>query len=126
VQLSNNLQAVLTQQLVPCLAGDERVLAYEFMVVTPAIRNLIREAKTYQILSAIQTGGQLGMITMDACLAELHLKRRISYDMGMSRAVDSKEFARLVETGGVRGEAAGINPAKRPAYAPTPLGRARI
>lgn len=128
VQLSNNLQAVLTQQLVPRLAGDGRVLAYEFMVVTPAIRNLIREGKTYQILSAIQTGGQLGMITMDACLAELHLKRQISYDMGMARAVDSKEFARLVETGGVRGEVTGINPAKRPgpAIAAKPVGRTRV
>ena len=101
VQLANNLQAILTQQLVPKANGDGRVLAYEFMIATPAVRNLIREGKTHQILSAIQMGGQLGMLTMDACLAELHLKRAISYEVGISRAVDAKEFARLVETGGI-------------------------
>lgn len=105
VQLANNLQAILTQQLIPKANGDGRVLAYEFMVATPAIRNLIREGKTHQIPSQIQMGGQLGMITMDACLAELHLKRIISYEVGMARAVDPKEFARLVETGGVSGGA---------------------
>lgn len=101
VQLANNLQAVLTQQLIPKASGDGRALAFEFMVATPAVRNLIREGKTHQILSAIQMGGQLGMLTMDACLAEMALKRIISYEMGMSRSVDTKEFARLVETGGV-------------------------
>lgn len=103
VQLANNLQAILTQQLVPKAGGDGRTLAYEFMLATPAIRNLIREAKTHQILSQIQMGGQMGMITMDACLAEMHLKRQISYEVGMARSVDQKEFARLVETGGVAG-----------------------
>ena len=104
VQLANNLVAVLTQQLVTRASGDGRVLAYEFMLATPAIRNLIREAKTHQIPSQIQMGGQLGMLTMDACLAEMHLKRVISYDTGVARSVDSKEFIRLVETGGVAGK----------------------
>ncbi len=102
VQLANNLQAILTQQLVPKQGGG-RVLAYEFMIATPAVRNLIREGKTHQILSQIQMGGQKGMITMDANLAELHLKRAISYDVGMARAVDPKEFNRLVEAGGSSG-----------------------
>ena len=99
VQLANNLQAILTQQLVPKLGGG-RVLAYEFLIATPAIRNLIREGKTHQILSAIQMGGQLGMVTMDANLATLHLARKISYEVGLERAVDAKEFSRLVEAGG--------------------------
>jgi len=102
VQLANNLHAILTQQLVPKQGGG-RVLAYEFLVATPAVRNLIREGKTHQILSAIQMGGQHGMISMDACLADLHLRRVISYETGLSRAVDAKEFARLVETGGSSG-----------------------
>jgi twitching motility protein PilT len=106
VQLANNLQAILTQQLVP-RAGGGRVLAYEFMIATPAVRNLIREGKTHQILSQIQMGGQLGMLTMDACLAELHLKRVITFETGVSRAVDQKEFQRLVETGGVAGKGGG-------------------
>jgi twitching motility protein PilT len=106
VQLANNLQAILTQQLVP-RAGGGRVLAYEFMLATPAVRNLIREGKTHQILSQIQMGGQMGMITMDACLAELHLKRVITFEVGMSRSIDQKEFQRLVETGGINGNKQG-------------------
>jgi twitching motility protein PilT len=105
VQLANNLQAILTQQLMPRQAGGGRVLAYEFMVATPAVRNLIREGKSHQLLSAIQTGGQLGMISMDASLADLHLKRQVSFEMGRSRSVDPAEFERLVESGGLAGSA---------------------
>ena len=103
VQLANNLQAILTQQLLPRGSGDGRVLAYEFLVATPAARNLIREGKTHQIPSVIQTGGQIGMITMDAHLAELHLSRQISFETGLARSVDRREFERLVETGGLAG-----------------------
>ena len=103
VQLASNLVAILTQQLVPKASGSGRALAYEFLIATPAIRNLIRETKTHQIPSQIQMGGQLGMLTMDACLADLHLNRVISYEIGMEKAVDAKEFARLVETGGSAG-----------------------
>lgn len=101
VQLANNLQAILTQQLIPRADGEGRALAYEFLVATPAVRNLIREGKTHMILSQMQMGGSTGMITMDACLAELHMQRIISFDMGVSRAVDAREFQRLVETGGI-------------------------
>ncbi len=104
VQLANNLQAILTQQLLPKASGG-RTLAYEFLIATPAVRNMIREGKSHQILSSIQTGGQIGMITMDASLADLHLRKQITYEMGISRAVDPKEFARLVESGGLAGSA---------------------
>ena len=117
VQLANNLQAILTQQLVPKQGGG-RALAYEFMIGTPAIRNLIREGKTHQILSAIQMGGRDGMVTMDACLAEMHLSRKISYEVGLSRSVDSKEFARLVESGGAGG--AGGSSSQPQASSPRP------
>ncbi len=114
VQLANNLQAILTQQLVPRLNGEGRVLAYEFLLATPAIRNQIREGKTHQIPGSIQTSGQLGMITMDACLAELHLKKMISFETGLARAVDAKEFERLVSTGGVAGQnGGGVTPPPR-------------
>lgn len=125
VQLANNLQAIFTQQLLPKASGDGRVLAYELLIATPAVRNQIREGKTHQILSSIQTGGQLGMITMDACLAELHLKRLISFDMGLARSVDSKEYERLVTSGGLAatGEAnRGGGPAPRPAGPSGPGG----
>ncbi len=121
VQLANNLVAILTQQLVPRAGGDGRVLAYEFMMATPAVRNLIREGKTHQILSQIQMGGQVGMVTMDACLAEMHLRRIISYNTGIERSVDAKEFARLVESGGVAGAAGQSQPAAtRPAPSAAP------
>ena len=109
VQFANNLVAILTQQLLPKASGTGRALAYEFMVSTPAIANLIREGKTHQILSSIQTGGQLGMITMDACLADLHLKRVISYELARARAVDANEFDRLITTGGISGAPAGAS-----------------
>ncbi len=119
VQLANNLVAILTQQLVPRASGDGRVLAYEFMLATPAVRNLIREGKTHQILSQIQMGGQVGMLTMDACLAEMHLRRVISYNTGIERSVDAKEFARLVESGGVSGAAGQSQPTVSARAAPS-------
>ncbi|MFZ5591990.1 MAG: type IV pilus twitching motility protein PilT, partial [Bacillota bacterium] len=64
VQLANSLQGVVSQQLIPRADRQGRVLALEIMVVTPAIRNLIREGKTYQIISQLQTGGKFGMQTM--------------------------------------------------------------
>jgi len=107
VQLGSNLIAILTQQLLPKSSGSGRALAYEFLIATPAVSNLIREGKTHQILSSIQTGGQLGMITMDACLADLHLRKVITYDLGRSKAVDANEFDRLIGSGGLGGGAAG-------------------
>lgn len=95
VQLANNLVAVMTQQLIPRSDGPGRVLAYELLIANPAIRALIREGKTYQIVSVMQTGSREGMVTMDAYLANLFRRRVISYDSGVERAVDPKEFARL-------------------------------
>ncbi|MFC4452295.1 type IV pilus twitching motility protein PilT [Deinococcus sonorensis] len=94
VQLANNLVAVMTQQLLPRMDGG-RILAYELLIANPAVRALIREGKTYQITSVMQTGLREGMVTMDAYLAGLYRRRVISHDTGMERAVDSKEFARL-------------------------------
>lgn len=65
IQLSSNLLAVLSQALCPLANGRGRIAAYEFMVVTPAIANLIRENKTYRIDSSIQTGKKLGMQLLD-------------------------------------------------------------
>ncbi len=124
VQLANNLQAIFTQQLIPKASGDGRVLAYELLMATPAVRNQIREGKTHQILSSIQTGGQIGMITMDACLAELHLKRLISFEVGLARSVDAKEFERLVGSGGLAatGEASRTGTGPAPARPAGPTG----
>ena len=72
IQLSSNLIAVLSQALCPVATGKGRVAAYEFMVVTPAISNLIRENKTYRIDSSIQTGKKLGMQLLDEHLWRLY------------------------------------------------------
>jgi|SRR5690625_69256 len=123
VQLANNLQAILTQQLVPRADGEGRVLAYEFLLATPAVRNLIREGKTHMILTQMQMGGSMGMITMDACLAELHLRRVISYETGFSRAVDSKEYQRLVETGGIGNDPQAVPGSAGVSSLPQPMER---
>jgi len=79
-QLSGNLIAVLSQELCPLATGRGRVAAYEFMVVTPAIANLIRENKTYRIDSSIQTGKKLGMQLLDEHLWTLYDAGRISLE----------------------------------------------
>jgi len=77
-QLSSNLIAVLSQALCPLATGRGRVAAYEFMVVTPAIANLVRENKTYRIDSSIQTGKKLGMQLLDEHLWQLYDIGKIS------------------------------------------------
>ena len=132
VQLANNLVAVMTQQLLPKLDGGGRILAYELLVANPAVRSLIREGKTYQIVSVMQTGAREGMITMDAYLANLYRRRLISFDVGVERAVDPKEFARLANDPTVGsslpaagpamagGQAGGYGTSARPAEATRP------
>jgi twitching motility protein PilT len=80
VQLSTNLIAVLSQILCPKKTGKGRVAAYEFMVVTPAIANLIRENKTYRIESSIQIGKNQGMQLLDDHLWELYEKDLITIE----------------------------------------------
>ena len=80
IQLSSNLIAVLSQALCPLAAGRGRVAAYEFMVVTPAIANLIRENKTYRIDSSIQTGKRLGMQLLDEHLWQLYDNGKITLE----------------------------------------------
>jgi twitching motility protein PilT len=79
-QLSINLMAVLSQTLCPLAAGKGRLAAYEFMVVTPAIANLIRENKTYRIDSSIQTGRKLGMQLLDDHLWQLYERGKITLE----------------------------------------------
>ncbi len=85
-QLSTTLRGIVSQQLLPSRSGG-RVAAREILLVTPAIANLIREGKTYQIHSAIQTGQKLGMQTMDQNLAELLDKGLISFEDAVSKAI---------------------------------------
>ena len=77
-QLSTVLEGIISQQLIPAADGSDRVAAVECMMATPAVRNLIREGKTYQIPNIIQTGARLGMRTMDQALLDLYRQGYIS------------------------------------------------
>ena len=95
-QLSNILMAICAQRLVPAIAGG-RIVAAEIMVANSAIRSLIRDGKTYQIDTAIQTGAEQGMQTMDRTLAKLVQTGVITYDSAREYAVDINELNRLVK-----------------------------
>ena len=94
-QLSNMLMAICAQRLVPSIGGG-RVVAAEIMIANSAIRSLIRDGKTFQIDTAIQTGAGEGMQTMDRTLAKLVQTGVISYDSAREYAVDVNELNRLV------------------------------
>ncbi len=98
VLLGNTLEGVVSQQLLPKLGGG-RCAAIEVMLGTAAIKNLIREGKTHQMYSVIETGTQLGMQTMDRSLADHFRNGNCNYDECLMRAVDKESFARLAKGG---------------------------
>jgi twitching motility protein PilT len=100
VQLASALQAIVTQQLLPKAGGRGRAVACEVLVVTPAVRNLIREGKVHQIYSAMQAGGKFGMQTMDQSLAELVRAGAVAMDVALERCHHEDDLRRLVS--GVR------------------------
>jgi twitching motility protein PilT len=97
-QLSNNLEAVLCQQLLSRAGSPGRVCAMEIMIASPAIRNLIREAKAHQITSTIQTSASIGMQTMDQCLRDLYQQGRITFDEAIARAMNPEELRTMLTT----------------------------
>lgn len=98
IQLANNVVAIISQQLLPRLGAPGRVPANEIMIASPAIRNLIRENKTHQINSMIQTSGGIGMITMDQCLRDLYNKGLVTMDEIMTRAINVEELKKMLNT----------------------------
>jgi twitching motility protein PilT len=98
VLLGNTLEGVISQQLLPRLGGG-RSAGIEIMLGTPAIKNLIREGKTHQMYSVIETNAQLGMQTMDKSLADLFRNGFCAYEECLMRAVDKETFARLAKGG---------------------------
>lgn len=111
LQLSNNLQAVLCQQLVPRATGKGRVCAQEIMLATPAIKNLIREAKAHQISSMIQTSGQMGMQTMDMCLRDLYIQGKIVRDEALTRAMNRADLENMIMQAEMAAQASNPNSA---------------
>ena len=90
--LSESLRAVISQSLLKTKDGNSRVAAHEIMIGTPAIRNLIREAKVAQMYSAIQTGSQLGMQTLDQNLQDLVKRNVISSAEARGKAANKDLF----------------------------------
>ena len=90
--LSESLRAVISQSLLKTKDGSGRVAAHEIMIGTPAIRNLIREAKVAQMYSAIQTGNSYGMQTLDQNLTELVKRNVVSVDEARSKAANKDNF----------------------------------
>jgi twitching motility protein PilT len=96
VQLSNNLLAVVSQQLLPRAGQPGRCAAVEIMIASSAIRNLIREAKAHQITSIVQTSGEVGMQTMDQALRDLYQRGMVTYEVAMARAQNPDELKKLI------------------------------
>jgi twitching motility protein PilT len=90
--LSESLRAVISQSLLKTKDGSGRAAAHEIMIGTPAIRNLIREAKVAQMYSSIQTGGSIGMQTMDQCLMELVKKGTVTVAEARNKAANKDAF----------------------------------
>ncbi|WP_372790265.1 type IV pilus twitching motility protein PilT [Paraconexibacter sp.] len=110
VQLSIALQGVITQTLIPTADGAGRAVACETLVPTAAVRNLIREGKTHQIPSAMQTGSAHGMQTMDAALAGLVRSGKITQRVAETRSSTPDELRRLLGATGLGGASVGGPP----------------
>ncbi len=98
IQFASVVQAIISQQLIPTRDGKARVPAFEIMVATGAIRNMIREGKTPQIDSAIQTGGKFKMVTMDTSLLKLYHEGKISRNSLLGQAVNKDSV--IAQVGG--------------------------
>ncbi len=107
VQLSMVLEGILSQRLVPRLAGAGRVLALEILILSPAVRNLIREDKLHQVYSMMQTGqAQYGMQTMNQALADLYQQKEIAPTTALDITMFPDELTKLLERAGhVRSQA---------------------
>ncbi len=93
VQLANVLEAVISQQLLPTADGKGRVAAFEVMHTTNAVRNLIREGKSHQLTSVMQTNRKMGMITMDDSIQQLYFDNTVTKETAIQFAVDPDNMA---------------------------------
>lgn len=98
LQISNSLQGIVAQLLLPRANEPGLVLATEVLIATPAIRNMIREHQIEQIPSLMQTGGRYGMTTMDRSIIELYKARYITREIALSRMQFPEDFHEI--TGG--------------------------
>lgn len=94
-QIANTLLGIVSQRLIPKINGG-RVVAYEILKATPAVRNIIREGKVYQLDNIIQTSQEEGMVPLDFSLAKLVQEKVIRYEDGLAYALDKKGFERML------------------------------
>ncbi len=99
MQLSVNLLGVVSQILVRRADGRGRVAAFETLVAISSVRNSIRERKTHQIASVIQTGAQHGMMSLDQSISHLVRSGVITFEEGESKSKDKVEYLQLVRAG---------------------------
>jgi twitching motility protein PilT len=95
VQLAGSLAGIFSQRLVPRVSGG-MIPAYELLINNSAIANLIREGRTHEISTVVQTSSQEGMVDMDRCLAELVRRGEITIEHAYERANDAKTFERYL------------------------------
>jgi twitching motility protein PilT len=106
VQLANTLTGVICQQLLPRIGGG-RVAAFEILVATHAVRNLVKEGKTNQLRNVQLTGQEEGMSTLEASLSELVTSGAVTYEDALSRSLFPKEVAKPRPSAPVAGAPAG-------------------
>lgn len=97
MQISLNLLCVISQNLLKRADGHGRIAAYEILIAIPAVRNLIRESKTHQVSSILQTSQQLGMISFDACLANMVQRQIVTKQEAESKALNQDTFHKEME-----------------------------
>ncbi len=102
-QLANSLQCIMSQQLLPLADGGGRVASFEVMLNIPAIRNLIRERKEFQIHSVMMTHSKMGMMTMDQCLRDRYLDRLITLEVALAHAGNVGNLQRLISSAAAAG-----------------------
>jgi len=97
LQVSQVLEAVLTQTLVPLASGKGRVAAFEIMLATPAVRNLIRSGKTFELHSTMQISAREGMQTLDQALADLVKKKLVTVEDAMLKTSNPERLQKLIQ-----------------------------
>ena len=97
LQLANTLQAIIAQDLVPSADRARRVLAFELLIATTAVRNLIRENNLHQLDNCLQTGAKDGMVLKDSCLYDLYCRCAITYETATSRARNPERFVKRAD-----------------------------
>jgi len=98
LQLTQVLEAVLSQTLLPKIEGKGRIAAFEILVATPAVRNLIRTSKTHELTSAIQLGADDGMRTLNQSLASLVKNNKVAIEEALRRSSNTEQLRRLIQS----------------------------